>query len=126
MPEQTILVVDDDPSITNVLELLLGMEQYKVLTARNGEEGIALAKRVQPDLILMDILMPELNGHMASTMIKADPATKHIPIILLTATAQMAGNIAIDGNAIFTIHKPFEPEELVAKINEVLKNQLSL
>lgn len=97
------------------------MENYKVLIARNGEEGIAVAKARRPDLILMDVLMPEMNGHMAMTILKSDNTTKHIPIVLLTATAQMAGNISIDHHAQHTIHKPFEPEDLIAKVAEILK-----
>ena len=120
MTGQTILVVDDDPSLLNVLELLLSMENYTVLVARNGEEGVTLAKRHRPRLILMDIIMPEMNGHMAMTLLKSDTATKNIPIILLTATAQMAGNISVDQHAVHTIHKPFEPEELINKIQEIL------
>ena len=121
MPQQTILVVDDDPSILNVLELLLGMEDYRVVLAHNGEEGVAMAKQAKPDLILMDVIMPEMNGHMATSLIKRDAKTKHIPIILLTATAQMAGNINVDQNSVYTIHKPFEPEDLITKVNEILK-----
>ena len=120
MPKQTILIVDDDPSIVNVLELMLGMEDYQILTASNGEEGVQMAKKHRPHLILMDVIMPQMNGHMATTLLKSDSTTKHIPIILLTATAQMAGNIAVDKNAEFTIHKPFEPEDLIAKVNEIL------
>ncbi len=125
MTGQTILVVDDDPSIVSVMELLLGMEDYQVLVARNGEEGVAMAKRHRPHLILMDVLMPEMNGHMATTLLKSDPDTQHIPIILVTATAQMAGNIATNTNAVYTIHKPFEPEELIQKVAQILERTSS-
>ena len=121
MTGTVILVVDDDPSITSVMELLLSMENYEVLIAHNGEEGVAMAKRHRPNLILMDVLMPEMNGHMATTILKSDPDTKDIPIILVTATAQMAGNISTNGHAVHTIHKPFEPEDLIAKVNQALK-----
>ena len=85
MPVKTVLVVDDSPTERHVLVELLTRNGYQVITAENGEEGVEKAKRELPDLILMDVVMPGLNGYQATRTLTRDEATKHIPIIVCTS-----------------------------------------
>jgi CheY-like chemotaxis protein len=85
-----ILIADDDSDFRKVTGLLLSGRGYKVLEARSGREAVDLARQVQPDLILLDVLMPGLDGYEACRQIRTNPATSHIPIIVLTAVADPA------------------------------------
>ncbi len=90
MADSTVLVVDDDPVILKLLEVNFEMEGFTVLVARDGEEGIEVARADQPDLIVSDIMMPKVSGLELVTALKGDPSTSEIPIILLSAKAQNA------------------------------------
>ncbi|MBY0340212.1 MAG: response regulator, partial [Rhodocyclaceae bacterium] len=85
MPIKKILVVDDSATERHVLVTLLEGKGYTIVTASNGEEGVAAAKRELPDLILMDVVMPGMNGYQATRTISRDDATKHIPVIMCTS-----------------------------------------
>src|SRR5438128_1853675 len=84
----TILVVDDDPKVVRVVEINLAQEGYQIRTAADGEEALAAVARERPDLVLLDVMMPRMDGFEALKRLKADPATAEIPIIMLTARAQ--------------------------------------
>src|SRR5688500_18698793 len=88
MPAPTVLVVEDDPVILRLLEVNFELEGFGVLLAHDGAEGIAVARAEKPDLIISDIMMPKASGLELVTVLKGDPATKGIPIILLSAKAQ--------------------------------------
>jgi two-component system, cell cycle response regulator DivK len=88
---RTILIIEDEPKSGKLLRDLLERFKYNTLEATDGELGIELAKTWKPDLILMDIMMPRMDGLEATRILKADPTTKHIPIIALTSYA-MKGN----------------------------------
>ena len=92
MPENSnlkkILVVDDDKSITTLLENLLSKEGYWVLVAHDGLDGMVQVRKYTPDLIVLDIMMPELNGYDVCSNLKFDERFKHIPILLLTSRLQ--------------------------------------
>lgn len=81
---KTVLVVDDSPTETRILATLLTKAGYQVEVAMNGEEGVAAARRIHPDLILMDVIMPILNGFQATRMLRGDASTAEIPIIMVT------------------------------------------
>ena len=87
MPVKKILVVDDSPTERHVLVELLTRNGYQVITAENGEEGIEKAKAELPDLVLMDVVMPGLNGYQATRTLTRDEATKNIPVIVCTSKA---------------------------------------
>ena len=96
-----VLVVDDDESIRCLLSQLLG-EQYHVSTAENGAEAVALARSLKPDLILMDIMMPEMDGYTACSIMKSDKITKQIPVVMLTGVGydmnrELAARVGADG-----------------------------
>ena len=80
----TVLVVDDSPTETRILSTILTKAGYRVETATNGEEGVEVARRIHPDVILMDVIMPVLNGFQATRILRGDAATAEIPIIMVT------------------------------------------
>ena len=117
MPINKILVVDDSPTERHVLVELLTRKGYQVLTAESGEEGIEKAKSEQPDLVLMDVVMPGLNGYQATRTLARDDATKHIPVIVCTSKGQETDKIwGLRQGAQDYMVKPINPEELLAKI----------
>lgn len=117
-----VLVVEDDRSIQMVLELVLGrVAKCQVFTASNGREGLDTIRREKPDVVLLDLMMPEMDGFEVCQNAKADEATKHIPIIFLTAQPQPASVArAMALGAAGYIVKPFDPIRIVEQINEAL------
>ena len=117
MPVKKILVVDDSPTERHVLLELLTKNGYQVSTAESGEEGIEKAKTELPDLILMDVVMPGLNGYQATRTLTRDEATKNIPIIVCTSKGQETDKIwGLRQGAIDYLIKPVNGDELLAKI----------
>ena len=119
--ERTVLVVDDDPVILRLLEVNFQMEGFTVLTAGDGQEGVACAKANLPDLVVSDVMMPRVSGLELVEQLKADDATAAIPVILLSAKAQVDDiRAGIDAGADDYVTKPFEPLELVDRVNKLL------
>lgn len=117
MAVKKILVVDDSPTERHVLVQLLTQGGYEVITAENGEEGIGKAKSEMPDLVLMDVVMPGLNGYQATRTLTRDEATKHIPVIVCTTKGQETDKIwGLRQGALDYVIKPVNGEELLAKI----------
>ena len=117
MPVKTILVVDDSPTERHVLSELLTSNGYQVITAENGEEGVEKAKSEQPDLILLDVVMPGLNGYQATRTLTRDETTKHIPIIVCTSKGQETDRIwGLRQGALDYIVKPVDAQDLLSKI----------
>jgi twitching motility two-component system response regulator PilH len=117
MPVKKILVVDDSPTERHVLLELLTKNGYQVSTAECGEEGIEKAKAELPDLILMDVVMPGLNGYQATRTLTRDEATRNIPIIVCTSKGQETDKIwGLRQGAIDYLIKPINGDELLAKI----------
>ena len=116
-----ILMVEDTEDNRQIIRDLMDSVGYQLLEAEDGAAGVAMAAEHKPDLILMDIQLPVLDGYEATRRIKADPALRHIPIIAVTSYA-LAGDEAktraagCDGY----VAKPFSPRELLAKINQFL------
>lgn len=116
-----ILVIEDDQDIVSLLEYRLTNQGYEVLKAYDGAKGLALAKSARPDLITLDINLPEVNGFTICSMLKADEDFQHIPIIMLTARDSFADSVFDDSvkpEAYMT--KPFEVSDLLAKIKELV------
>ncbi|MCE1170094.1 PleD family two-component system response regulator [Azovibrio restrictus] len=117
MPVQKILVVDDSPTERFFVTDLLTKNGYQVITAENGEEGIAKAKAELPDLVIMDVVMPGLNGYQATRTLTRDEATKSIPVIVCTSKGQETDKIwGLRQGAMDYLVKPVNPEELLQKI----------
>ncbi len=117
MPVKRILVVDDSPTERHFMVELLTRNGYLVSTAESGEEGIARAKSDLPDLILMDVVMPGLNGYQATRTLTRDEATKNIPVIVCTSKGQETDKIwGLRQGAHDYMVKPVNGDELLAKI----------
>jgi len=121
MKKAKILVVDDEVNITQILEFSIGAEGFEVITATNGEEAIDKARKEQPDLIILDIMMPRIDGYEACRILKANPLTKNIPVVLLTAKGRdIDKRLGYEVGATDYIVKPFSPNKLIERINELL------
>ena len=117
----TILIIDDDSSVRKVAQFRLERAGYRILTAANGEEGLELAKAQQPDAILLDILMPKMDGREVLRRLKADPAMHVIPVILLTVVeAHDELYDPIGPGWVDRISKPYNPDHLLQKVQAVL------
>ena len=116
-----ILVVEYQDDNRRILRDLLTSAGYEIVEAVTGKEGVAMAETHRPDLILMDIQLPELDGYEATRRIKADPALRPIPIIAVTSYA-MSGDdaMAYEAGCVGYVTKPFSPRQLLAKIRELL------
>jgi two-component system alkaline phosphatase synthesis response regulator PhoP len=118
--KKKILVADDESSITLLVRSMLGQD-YIVLEAKNGEEAIDIARSQKPALILMDIMMPEMDGYTSCHMIKTDPVTKAIPVVMLTAlgyklNVTLSREMGADGY----LTKPFSSQDLLGMIGKFL------
>lgn len=121
MAKGKILVVDDEIYIVHILDFSLGMEGYEVLTALDGEQALEKARAEHPDLIVLDIMMPKLDGYETCKMLKADDRTKDIPVILLSAKGRNVDQkVGFEVGADDYITKPFSPRKLVERINAIL------
>ena len=117
MTIKRILIVDDSPTERHVLNDMLTKAGYEVVASDNGEDAILKAKTVKPDLILMDVVMPGLNGFQATRAISRDPSTRTVPIILCTSKSQETDKIwGMRQGAIDYLVKPIDAKELLAKI----------
>jgi twitching motility two-component system response regulator PilH len=116
-----ILIVDDSPTEIHVLKSILEKNSFEVLVANDGEAGIKMAKEQRPDLILMDVVMPGLNGFQATRKISKDPDTVNIPVILVTTKDQETDKLwGMRQGAKDYVVKPAEESDLIAKINTLL------
>ncbi|HEX5267712.1 MAG TPA: response regulator [Acidimicrobiales bacterium] len=124
MSGETLLVVDDDPVIQKLLQVNFEMEGYQVVLAGDGVEALEKAAEVHPDLILLDVMMPRMDGLEAAGRLKADAATASIPIIILSAKAQDAdvkAGRATGADEYMT--KPFDPLELLERVAALLERR---
>jgi DNA-binding response OmpR family regulator len=127
MSKQTILAVDDSPTILKILEVILKQAGYEVVIAHDGLEGIHLAKQIKPDLIVLDFIMPKMNGFQVCKAMRKDEDLKATPIILMSAKGDKVGDKFIDIlGAIDYLTKPFSPESILSLIPNVLRRAESL
>ncbi|MBN1870624.1 MAG: response regulator [Candidatus Omnitrophica bacterium] len=116
-----ILLVDDETQLITMVQMRLEANGYEVITASDGQEGLEKAKSESPDLIMMDVMMPKMDGYKACGLLKNDTRYAKIPIILFTARAQQDDQeVGKEVGADAYITKPFEPPVLLAKIKELL------
>lgn len=117
-----VLIVDDSPTETFVLKEMLEKHGYQVMVAETGEEGMRLAKELVPDVILMDIVMPGVNGFQATRKLSKDPATSSIPIVMISTKDQVTDRVwAKRQGAAEYITKPATEAELLEKIKQVME-----
>jgi DNA-binding response OmpR family regulator len=116
-----ILAADDDEDILELVAFRLERSGYTVLRARDGEQAFELAREAKPDLAVLDVMMPKLDGFEVTRRLRADEATSRMPIILLTARAQDADlQRGFDAGADDYVRKPFSPQELQMRVQSIL------
>ncbi len=122
-----ILVVDDSNTIVQMVKLTLTPAGHELRVADNGALGVAAAKEWLPDLILMDIMMPEMNGYQATQLLRRNKSTANIPILILSAQDSLAEKLnGFEAGADDYLTKPFEPAELVLRVAAHLKSAREL
>ena len=116
-----VLIVDDEPHMLRLTELSLKKGGFEILIGRNGREALEIAVRERPDLIVMDVVMPELDGLTALRQLKENPDTTAIPVIMLTMRGQaLARQEAEKSGAAIYITKPYSPSQLLAEAKRIL------
>ena len=119
---KTIVHIEDEPEMVDLVKLILGRKGYRVIGATGGREGLDIVREHVPDLVLLDLMMPDVEGWDVYQQLRADDALKHIPVIVVTAKAQNIDKVLglhiakVDDY----ISKPFSPQELVDSIEKVL------
>lgn len=122
MAKQTILVVDDEHDLLDLISYNLKKEQYEVLTADNGQDAISLARSHKPSLILLDIMMPHMDGHDVCRVLKSDAQLQDIPVVFLTARSDENTEIkSLDHGADDYLTKPISTSKLISRIKAVLR-----
>jgi len=116
-----VLIVDDSPTEVHVLQTMLTKNGHEVVVATSGEDGVDMAKSEMPDLILMDVVMPGMNGFQATRALTKDPDTQHIPIIIVTTKDQETDRVwGLRQGAKDYITKPVDSTDLLTKITAVI------
>jgi len=120
--QPVILSIDDSPTILRLVEMILANAGFTVRTAAGGAKGIELARQLHPDVVLVDFIMPEVNGFQVSKTLREDPATADIPIILVSSKGEAVGEQFVQTLGIHHyLTKPFQPDQLVAEVRTALQ-----
>ena len=120
MPKR-ILIVDDEPDLLEMVQINLEIEGYECIVAYDGFRALDRARKEQPDLIILDVMLPGLNGYKVCRLLKFDEKYKRIPINMLTAEAQQADRLMGEATgANYYMTKPFDADKLLAKVKELL------
>ncbi|HKY55347.1 MAG TPA: response regulator [Anaerolineales bacterium] len=122
---KSILCVEDEPEMIDLMRLILGRRGYEVRGAAGGIEGLRMIREELPDLVLLDLMMPDMDGWEVYQQMKADERTRHIPVIVVTAKAQSIDKVL--GLHIAKVDdylaKPFSPQDLLSSVERVLKTK---
>lgn len=123
--KKKILIVDDEKDILELVSIMLSDKgDIVVYKAENGLNALEIARKEKPDLILLDIMMPEIDGWEVLKMLKIDEVTKDIPVVMLTCKTETRDKvIGIQEGAVDYITKPFAPDDLITKVGEILKKE---
>ncbi|MBN1877179.1 MAG: response regulator [Anaerolineae bacterium] len=120
--KRTVVCVEDEPEMIDLIRLILGRRNFELVGAVGGREGLETIRKVKPDLVLLDLMMPDMDGWEVYQQMKADPELKQVPVIVVTAKAQSIDRVL--GLHIAKVDdyvtKPFGPQELLASVNKVL------
>jgi two-component system response regulator VicR len=120
--KKSVVCIEDEPEMVDLIKLILGRKGFELIGAMGGREGLEAIRRVKPDLVLLDLMMPDMDGWEVYQQIKADDELKHIPVIVVTAKAQSIDKVL--GLHIAKVDdyvtKPFGPQELLQSVEKVL------
>lgn len=124
MPKGNILIVEDDHQTVKLIKFILEKDDYSTISAKDGEEGLQMARERKPDLIVLDLMLPGMDGYRVCEILKANPNTKEIPIIVLTALDTGPDfEKALEKKADWYITKPFEPQHLLKRVNYLIEKR---
>ena len=122
MAQKTILIIEDDQKVAELVRMYLSRDGYKTIVVHDGYDGLEIARQEQPTLIVLDLMLPALNGLDICRLLRADAGTQAIPVIMLTAKSTENDKLnGIEIGADDYITKPFSPRELVARVNMILR-----
>jgi len=120
--KKSVVCIEDEPEMIDLIKLILGRKGFELAGAMGGREGLELIRRIKPDLVLLDLMMPDMDGWEVYQQLKSDDELKHIPVIIVTAKAQSIDKVL--GLHIAKVDdyvtKPFGPQELLQSIEKVL------
>jgi DNA-binding response OmpR family regulator len=120
--KKSVVCIEDEPEMIDLIKLILGRKGFELAGAMGGREGLEMIRRLKPDLVLLDLMMPDMDGWEVYQQIKSDDELKHIPVIIVTAKAQSIDKVL--GLHIAKVDdyvtKPFGPQELLQSIEKVL------
>ena len=119
---KTILIVEDDPLMSRMYQKIFKFEKYEVETAPNGEEGLEKARKIKPTCMLLDVMMPKMNGLQVLDKLKSDPDTKQIPVIMLTNLAgeKDAEKALMKGAVKYIVKSEHDPKQVVGMVKEII------
>ena len=121
MPGETVLVIDDSPTILKVVQLVLTKAGFNVRTALDGEQGVEVAREKRPDLILLDFVMPKMNGYQVCRALTDDDTLKDVPVVLMSAKGDQVGERFVKVMGIVDyITKPFSPDAITAVVTHTI------
>lgn len=120
LPKKKILVVDDEEYLVQLLKSRLMVNRFEVVTALSGREGLEKLRSEKPDLVVLDVLMPELNGVEFVQKVRRDPALRNVPVIVISAQPDTKSQFDLKEISAF-VSKPFQPDEFIAQIKRALK-----
>lgn len=124
MSKGEILIVEDNPQTVKLIKFILEKNEYSTISAKDGEEGLQMAREKKPDLIVLDLMLPGMDGYRVCEILKANPKTKEIPILVLTALDTGADfEKALEKKADWYITKPFEPQHLLKRVNYLIEKR---
>ncbi len=124
MSKGKVVVIDDSPTVRKLAEVVLTEEGYKVYAAEDGEDGLKIAEEVLPSVILVDFIMPRMNGYQFCKMVRSNQFLKDVPVILITAKGEDVGEKFTEKFGVVDYFlKPFQPEELVEKVNSIVQSR---
>jgi len=124
MAPATILAVDDEPELTELISYHLGRLGHRVLTAANGWEALEKVRHERPDIILLDLMLPDLDGFGVCEILRRDPLTATIPVIIISAWASVdSRHLGLELGALDYITKPFSPHELIERVNRFVSQR---